>query len=129
MRILDLGRRWLGICVAAASVTACAGSQPPIGTLGAMTKDNGNTSSSFQVLYRFGRRADRGGAAPNGPLFNVNGTLYGTTRLSHTCRRRGCGNKTVFSITTTGQQKVLYNFKGGSDGAIPTGPLNGVAQL
>jgi uncharacterized repeat protein (TIGR03803 family) len=124
MRILHLGRRWLSICAAAASLAACAGSQPPIGAPGGTTQANGSGSSSFQVLLRFGRRADGGGAAPNGPLLNVNGTLYGTTFWSHTCHHRGCGNGTVFTITTTGLKKVLYNFKGGvSDGSTPTGPL------
>ncbi len=33
----------------------------------------------------------------------------------------GCG--TVYSLTTSGQEKVLYSFQGGSDGSSPTSGL------
>jgi uncharacterized repeat protein (TIGR03803 family) len=123
MGILDLGRRWFSICVAAGSLTACGGSQPSIRAPSATTQANDNASSLFQVLHRFGRHAE-GGAVPQSPLLNFNGTLYGTTLWSHPCHHHGCGNGTVFSITKTGLKKVLYNFKGGiADGAQPIGPL------
>jgi uncharacterized repeat protein (TIGR03803 family) len=66
------------------------------------------------VLHRFTGSPD--GQEPLAPLRNVNGTLYGTTYLggSHVC---GCG--TVFSITPGGKEKVVYSFRGGTDGAYP----------
>lgn len=56
-------------------------------------------------------------------LIDVNGTLYGTTILgggSKNCQS-GCG--TVYSITTSGKENVLYRFTGGADGATPQAGL------
>jgi uncharacterized repeat protein (TIGR03803 family) len=53
----------------------------------------------------------------------MNGALYGTTTeggglgSTHLC----CG--TVFSVTTTGKERVLHVFAGGSDGAYPQADL------
>ena len=71
------------------------------------------------MLYSFkGGVSD--GAQPGGPLIAVNGALYGTTvRGGGTgCGSEGCG--TVYSISTSGSEKMLYAFKGGSDGAYPS---------
>jgi uncharacterized repeat protein (TIGR03803 family) len=48
----------------------------------------------------------------------VGGTLYGTTYGED-----AGGNGTVFSVTPSGTETVLYSFKGGSDGAHPTAGL------
>jgi uncharacterized repeat protein (TIGR03803 family) len=71
-----------------------------------------------KVLYRF--RGGSDGSAPQSGLIDVNGTLYGTTLYggrSGCSYSRGCG--TVYSISTSGTEKVLYAFEGGSDGANP----------
>ncbi|MBV8067308.1 MAG: hypothetical protein JO113_04970 [Candidatus Eremiobacteraeota bacterium] len=70
-----------------------------------------------KVLHRFDASAD--GAAPSAGLLSVNGTLYGTTVYggSKCGSTGGCG--TVFSVTTTGKENVLYSFGGGSDGGYP----------
>jgi uncharacterized repeat protein (TIGR03803 family) len=81
-----------------------------------------SASGVEKALYSFAGGSD--GAAPNGGLIDVKGTLYGTTELGGTScggTNPGCG--TVYSITTTGTEKVLYSFRGGSDGLNPTGPL------
>jgi len=79
------------------------------------------TSGKETVLYRFAGGSD--GARPLGTLLNVNGTLYGTTISGGTgCgSTHGCG--TVYTITTSGNEKVLYRFAGGSDGANPAAGL------
>jgi uncharacterized repeat protein (TIGR03803 family) len=83
-----------------------------------------STSGSEKVLYRFGRRANDG-TNPEAGLIAVNGTLYGTTYAGGTiyCGQLGGGCGTVFSVSTTGVEKVLYNFAGYSaryaDGAKP----------
>lgn len=79
------------------------------------------TSGVETVLYRFGGGAD--GDQPNAGLLDVGGTLYGTTfRGGGTgCRGVGCG--TVFEVTPSGAEKVIYRFMGGSDGAGPEGSL------
>ncbi len=67
-----------------------------------------------KVLHTFGRGPD--GANPDGDLTNVKETLYGTTTYGGSgCGSPGCG--TVYRIGTTGSEKVLHSFKGGSDGA------------
>jgi uncharacterized repeat protein (TIGR03803 family) len=69
------------------------------------------------VLYSFkGGSAD--GEDPYGGLVNVGGTLYGTTYEG------GPNNYgTVFSITTSGKEKVLHIFTGSGDGAYPVAGL------
>ena len=68
------------------------------------------------------RRPD--GAIPAATLINVNGTLYGTT---HAGGNSGCGLHagcgTVYSISTTGAENMLYRFTGGADGATPAASL------
>jgi uncharacterized repeat protein (TIGR03803 family) len=51
-------------------------------------------------------------------LIDVDGTLYGTT-VSGGLE----GGGTVFKITTSGTESVVYSFGGGSDGAYPYGGL------
>jgi uncharacterized repeat protein (TIGR03803 family) len=77
-----------------------------------------STAGAEKVLYRFNGGSD--GASPQGDLIDVGGTLYGTTILgggSGCYGGDGCG--TVYAVTTTGKEKVLYSFAGGSDGARP----------
>lgn len=77
------------------------------------------------VLYRFAGGAD--GASPEAGLVNVNGMLYGTTATGGNGCSGGCG--TIFESTPSGNEKVLYSFRGGTDGAFPSGTLayfNGV---
>ena len=72
---------------------------------------------SFNLLHTFGGQGD--GISPRAGLTYISGTLYGTTMSGGA---HGWG--TVFSITGSGQEQVLYSFKGGKrDGAQPMGPL------
>jgi uncharacterized repeat protein (TIGR03803 family) len=78
------------------------------------------TSGKETVLHSFGGRTD--GSTPVAALLNVNGALYSTTE---TGGDPGCGTPcgTVFKITTSGKETVLYSFKGGSDGGSPVAGL------
>ena len=79
-----------------------------------------STSGEEKVLYSF---HGYDGLRPYGGLINVNGTLYGTTQRggSPGCKN-GCG--TVYSITTQGEENVLYNFgSSANDGESPTAGL------
>ncbi len=78
-------------------------------------------SGTENVLHRFTGGSD--GARPAAAPVDVNGTLYGTTEFGggSGCKKRGCG--TVFSITTSGSEKVLHSFTGLPDGAYPVAPL------
>ncbi|HLY01409.1 MAG TPA: choice-of-anchor tandem repeat GloVer-containing protein [Candidatus Cybelea sp.] len=76
----------------------------------------------YELLYSF-RSPKLGpgdGAYPDSGLTNVNGTLYGTTNVGG-----ATGIATVFSITTSGAETLLYSFKGGykGDGYWPEGNL------
>ncbi len=79
----------------------------------------------YDVLYRFKGSPD--GAVANGGLVAVNGLLYGTTLAGskNFCERscfgngnlcwEGCG--IVFSIDTSGNENIVYNFRGDLNGA------------
>ncbi len=76
-------------------------------------------SGSVTILHSFlGARSSDGEEPSDGKLLDVNDTLYGTTTGggSSSCR---CG--TVYSMSTSGAEKVLYSFKGRSDGSWPSG--------
>jgi len=77
-----------------------------------------STAGSEQVIYAF-----KGGADAAGPvvaLLNLNGTLYGTTQSGGSSVS---AFGTVFSVTTSGSERVLYSFKSGNDGAQPFSSL------
>jgi uncharacterized repeat protein (TIGR03803 family) len=63
------------------------------------------------------------GATPVGTLVDVNGALYGTTDSGGGSGGCDGGFGTVFSVTATGTEKVLYDFGGGSDGTYPLANL------
>ena len=84
------------------------------GTSGFGTVFKITTSGNESVLYSFAGGSD--GAAPYSSLINLNGTLYGTTT---TGGGASGGDGTVFKITTSGKETVLYRFAGGLDGAFP----------
>lgn len=78
-------------------------------------------SGKETILHSF--NAGKGeGSTPVAPLLDVDGTLYGTTAYGGAnCGSVGCG--TVFKMTTSGSQTVLYSFKGGTAGMTPSAPL------
>ncbi len=70
------------------------------------------------VLYSF-KRNDKDGCYPEGGLIAVNGALYGTT-VAGGATEQG----TVFKFDlATGNEKVLYTFQAGHDGAQPNAGL------
>jgi uncharacterized repeat protein (TIGR03803 family) len=80
-----------------------------------------DTKGSERVIYRFKGGSD--GEAPVGSLVSENGVLYGVTAkggTNETCSDGlpGCG--VVFSVDLSGHEKVIYRFKGGTDGALPS---------
>lgn len=76
------------------------------------------------VLYSFGSSSPNDGDGPNGPLLYLNGALYGTTTSggANSCGvRGGCG--TIFRLTLSGAETVVYNFSASGDGTMPNGGL------
>lgn len=80
-----------------------------------------STSSGEHTVHNFTGGYD--GQNPASGLLDVNGTLYGTTQYGGggSACAKGCG--TIFSISTSGAEKVLHAFAGGSDGAYPRASL------
>jgi uncharacterized repeat protein (TIGR03803 family) len=77
-------------------------------------------SGSEAVLHSFGGAND--GEHPDAPLVEVNGTLFGTTTSGRGGSCAACG--TVFSITPSGTEAVVYRFKGPpNDGSYPFASL------
>ena len=80
-----------------------------------------------KVLYSFcSQDGCTDGGLPYAGLTNVGDILYGTTvyggAQSKECGNSGCG--TVFSLDpATGAERVVYAFKGGTDGHYPYGGL------
>ena len=80
------------------------------------------TKGVHKVLYSFACCSD--GRDPSGALLDVGGTLYGTTAQGGSSEKCTLGCGTVYSITTSGSEKVLYNFgTGDGDGWEPQGGL------
>ncbi|MFZ0030884.1 MAG: choice-of-anchor tandem repeat GloVer-containing protein [Candidatus Cybelea sp.] len=76
------------------------------------------TSGKEQVLHDFGATRDDG-TYPQASLIEVNGTLYGTTGLGNPYN-----TGTVYRITTSGEERVLYSFgEFGPDGMGPSASL------
>jgi uncharacterized repeat protein (TIGR03803 family) len=75
------------------------------------------TGGAEKVLYSFGAPPDAD--YPRASLIDVGGTLYGTTENGGILYGRQRSYGTVFSITPSGTEKVLYNFRGKPDGRHP----------
>jgi uncharacterized repeat protein (TIGR03803 family) len=85
-----------------------------------------SAGGTFSVLYSFtgAAKTNGDGATPTAGLIMVNGNLYGTTSQGGTnkgCGSAGCG--TVYEITPSGTETVLYRFAGAADGWAPMGSL------
>ena len=78
------------------------------------------TSGTEKVSYSF-KGFPKDGAQPQAGLTDVNGTLYGAT-LSGGANGEGA----IFTITTAGDESLLYSFKGGKDGQQPDAALTDV---
>jgi uncharacterized repeat protein (TIGR03803 family) len=96
--------------------------QPPISAPTAMTQAAAIASPRYQVLYFFAGPVAGDGSFSEAPLIDVNGTLYGTTAYGGTS-----GFGTVFSLSPSGTENVLYSFEGGSDGDQPEAGLTNVS--
>jgi uncharacterized repeat protein (TIGR03803 family) len=76
------------------------------------------TAGTETVLHSFTGGSD--GSYPQARLLYVGGALYGATS---TGGNQSCNCGTVFRVTTSGSESVLYAFKGSPDGGDPTAGL------
>lgn len=104
-----------GTTIAGGASNACGGG---CGTIFKLSR-NGKAET---VLHSFTGGSD--GAEPAAGLVRMAGAFYGTTQfggtMKHLCTS-GCG--TVFKVRTSGDESVVYRFKGQADGAYPTAAL------
>ena len=102
----------------AALLVGCGGSQLPLSASPqGLAPQPSLGRQAFHIIHPFGRSANDG-ANPAGDLIDVKGTLYGTTT------KGGYYNGgTAFSLTTTGEEKVLYSFGTPNDGFAPVASL------
>jgi uncharacterized repeat protein (TIGR03803 family) len=139
MGISYYGRATLGIVLAGAILEGCGGGQSAIGvplssSAAQFAPHRTPQSVSYELLYSFHHRTfpktqQNDGRHPNAGLINVGGAFFGTTYYGGTdgCRVvrgqiPGCG--TVFTITPSGAENVLYRFGGPpNDGAAPDASL------
>lgn len=78
----------------------------------------------LSILHSFDSISGSGdGFAPvSGAVFGAAGNLYGTTQYGGTGQcASGCG--TIFQLTSSGTESVLYSFNSGSSGNYPNGGL------
>lgn len=121
-----------------AGLTALGGAFYGTTTFGGSFNNSGtvykvSASGTERVLHSFTGTPD--GAVPFASLTVVNGELYGTTRYGGTARHScvadpysGCG--TIFAIGTSGDERVIYRFRGKPDGKDPwSGPIAGKGAL
>ncbi|MGP8099392.1 MAG: choice-of-anchor tandem repeat GloVer-containing protein [Candidatus Cybelea sp.] len=109
----------LGICLLALVSIGCGAVQPPLGApAGSAPAPLIRRNLTYEVLYRFEGRGSRNGAHPSTALIRVGGTFYGANAGT----TRGAGRYgTIFTITTSGTEKLFYHFRGGpKQGAHPT---------
>ncbi|MGB8910381.1 MAG: choice-of-anchor tandem repeat GloVer-containing protein [Candidatus Cybelea sp.] len=92
-------------------------------SLGCGTVFSITPQGKYHLIYSF-----RGGpddpSSPIGSLAEMGGTLYGASIFGGSCKMYdggGCG--TIFSVNPSGKERVVYTFKGGSDGVRPSGGL------
>lgn len=92
------------------------------GTSGAGVVFKVTPTGTETTLYSFSGGAD-GGYPLGGVVRGLNGKLYGTTRQGG-----AFGNGTVFGVTLSGKETVIYSFTGGADGSLPQAGLVRDAQ-
>ncbi len=112
-----------------ASCSRVTGSEPlPVAPVTGAPNGHPGAGTGYHLLYSFVGGSNA--SYPVAGLTNLNGKLYGTAGgggKSNQCGDAGCG--TVFEISTSGSESVLYRFKGTPDGAVPLADmivLNGV---
>lgn len=107
----------LFLAACAAGTLNPAAPQPALSSARSHALSRNTSSSGYKLLYAFKGTPD--GASPYSGLVAVNGSLWGTTLngssnyCSQSCSNYcylGCG--TVFSVDQSGDEQVVYNFKG-----------------
>jgi uncharacterized repeat protein (TIGR03803 family) len=93
-----------------------------LGTVFELSPGSGG-SWTYRVLHVFGHTKDDGAGALGALAFDTAGNLYGTTLSGGGVASCGSGCGTVFKLTPASggawRYRVIYRFKGGTDGKTP----------
>ena len=104
--------------------TTYGGGTGAAGTVFKLSPD-GSGGWTYSVFFSFPSATESGFGPKAGLILDQNGNLYGTTNLGgllrQPCGTVGCG--VVFMLDSAGNETVLHQFQGGSDGAFPPGGL------
>src|SRR5580698_4417336 len=122
----------LGACLSAAILVACGGAATGVYSSTPLSVARSQPASgpyaahrvTEKVLYSFTGGTGDGAYPVNLILTNVKGVLYGTTEQGGGtgCQSGSNGCGTVFKVSTSGAESVLYSFKGGkTDGQYAKG--------
>jgi uncharacterized repeat protein (TIGR03803 family) len=104
-----------GVAVASCSRAGGSSSLPAALPNGASMSHARPNASGYKQIFSFN---GTDGESPIAPLTDVKGVLFGTTILGGTAY-----GGTIYKITTSGKESVVYNFKGGTDGSSPEDAL------
>ena len=107
--------------------SACDGGLRPLTSMQPVAQSVFASSPRYAVLHVF---SDQGGdgSHPRSRLTALNGVLYGTTSSYYNTVKSAYQGGTVFSMTTTGKETVLYRFKG-AESELPPGPSTSLAVI
>lgn len=84
-----------------------------------------SASGDYSILYNFGK-VEGDGYNPAGPLtLDSAGNIYGSTNQggNSKCKTASIGCGTLFELTPTGVETIIYKFAAGKDGRQPAGNL------
>ena len=101
---------FLAVSIGAGALAACSSGSSLTGLSQPANSVKKPTTGNYQIIYSFGSVANDG-EGPIAPLINRQGVLYGTTANGGSTRcvkSEGCG--TVFSVTTSGTERILHRF-------------------
>jgi uncharacterized repeat protein (TIGR03803 family) len=110
----------IGLCIAGIALSACAGSNQTLPPPGAATNGAAHSAAlpptTEKILHSFTGSPD--GAFPYaGVIAGKHGEFYGITNGGGTVGPSGFVDGTVYEISASGNERVLYAFQGGNDGA------------
>lgn len=112
--------RIVGIVFCSLVLTACSFGTQQVAPNGPITNLNARPASSAGYAYLYGFKGHKSGDGkwPDGPLIAANGTIYGVTRVAGADE-----HGVVFSIDSSGNEHVVYEFTGYPSGDAPDGLL------
>lgn len=110
------------LCIFCVGLASCSSGGRALSTMPALSNAATQAAGGFKLLYAFGPPPDAD--APFAELLpGSNGEFYGTAVGGGLTGVSGYSDGAVFEISSTGKEKLLYEFLGGADGLGPQAGL------